>query len=52
MEMISLRVADSNIKRLIVKFLKAGVMEVGIKESTEMGTPQGSILSPLELFSM
>ncbi len=47
MEMISLRIADPNIKRLIVRFLKAGVMERGMKESTEMGTPQGSILSPL-----
>lgn len=47
LEMISLKIADPNVKRLIVKFLKAGVVEGGIKEATESGTPQGAVLSPV-----
>jgi group II intron reverse transcriptase/maturase len=44
---IGVRVADPNIKRLINKFLKAGVMKEGAIEPTETGTPQGGIISPL-----
>src|SRR5712664_2107441 len=41
------RVADHRILRLIQKWLKAGVMEEGEWKNTEMGTPQGSVASPL-----
>jgi group II intron reverse transcriptase/maturase len=41
------RVADRRILRLIQKWLKAGVMEEGKWKSTEIGTPQGSVASPL-----
>jgi len=41
------RVADRRILRLIQKWLKAGVMEDGKWSETEMGTPQGSVISPL-----
>src|SRR5450432_30254 len=41
------RVADRRILRLIQKWLKAGVMEEGEWKSTEMGTPQGPVISPL-----
>ena len=41
------RIADPNIKRLIVKYLKAGTMENEEWEPTELGTPQGSIISPV-----
>jgi group II intron reverse transcriptase/maturase len=41
------RVADRRVLRLIQKWLKAGVMEEGEWKSTEMGTPQGSVISPL-----
>src|SRR5499433_3881062 len=41
------RVADRRILRLIQKWLKAGVMEEGEWKDTEMGTPQGSVASPL-----
>jgi group II intron reverse transcriptase/maturase len=41
------RVADRRILRLIRKWLKAGVLEEGEWKSTEMGTPQGSVASPL-----
>ena len=41
------RVADRRILRLIQKWLKAGVMEEGTWSETEMGTPQGAVISPL-----
>jgi RNA-directed DNA polymerase len=41
------RVADRRILRLIQKWLKAGVMEEGRWKNTEMGSPQGSGISPL-----
>ena len=47
MDFISLRIADPNIKRLLVRFLKAGVIEDGSYEPTAKGTPQGAIISPL-----
>ena len=47
MEFIGLRIADPNIKRLIVRFLKAGVMEQDSYEPTLKGTPQGAIISPI-----
>src|SRR5438445_912127 len=41
------RVADPRMLRLIQKWLDAGVMEEGEWKDTEMGTPQGSVISPL-----
>ena len=41
------RVADRRILRLIQKWLKAGVMEEGQWSETEIGTPQGAVVSPL-----
>ena len=41
------RVADRRILRLIQKWLKAGVMEEGEWKDTEVGSPQGSVISPL-----
>ncbi len=41
------RIADPRILRLIRKWLKAGVMEDGKWKATEVGTPQGSSISPL-----
>ena len=41
------RVADRRILRRIRKWLKAGVLEEGIWFETEMGTPQGAVISPL-----
>ena len=38
---------DSDITSLIMKYLKAGVMENGEYVKTEVGTPQGGNLSPL-----
>ena len=41
------RIADKNFLRLIVRFLKSGIIEQGKYYSTEKGTPQGGILSPI-----
>ena len=40
------RVGDRRLLRLIGKWLKAGVMEDGVVVATEMGTPQGAVISP------
>ena len=41
------RIADTRILRLILKWLKAGVMEEGVITQAEEGTPQGGSISPL-----
>jgi RNA-directed DNA polymerase len=41
------RVADRNIRDLIWKFLRAGVMYQGKVQETMTGTPQGGVVSPL-----
>jgi RNA-directed DNA polymerase len=44
---VSELVADGNILYLVERFLKAGVMEDGVLTSTDLGTPQGGVISPL-----
>src|SRR5436853_405685 len=41
------RIGDKRITRLIRKWLKAGVLEDGVVTVGEMGTGQGSVISPL-----
>jgi group II intron reverse transcriptase/maturase len=41
------RVGDSKVHRLLVAFLKAGVLSEAQFSRTDAGTPQGGILSPL-----
>jgi len=41
------RIADRRIVRLIQKWLRAGVLEDGKRIQSEVGTPQGSGISPL-----
>jgi group II intron reverse transcriptase/maturase len=40
-------VADGNILDLIERFLKSGVMDNGVFKPTNIGTPQGGVISPL-----
>lgn len=40
-------VADGNILYLVERFLRAGVIEDGVFTPTEVGTPQGGVISPL-----
>jgi hypothetical protein len=41
------RIGDERLVRLILKWLRAGVMEGGKRYETEEGTPQGAVISPL-----
>jgi RNA-directed DNA polymerase len=41
------KVSDGTILKLIRKFLKAGVMESGTVDESEVGSPQGGVISPL-----
>lgn len=47
MKFVEHRIADKRILRLIRKWLKAGVSEDGQWSATTVGTPQGSVISPL-----
>lgn len=47
MDAVTAEVADGNILRLVEKFLTAGVMEDGVFKPTNIGTPQGGVISPL-----
>jgi RNA-directed DNA polymerase len=47
LQFVEHRVADRRILRLIQKWLKAGVSEEGQWSETKVGTPQGSVASPL-----
>ena len=46
-EVLSQRVRDGVLLRLIGKWLNAGVMEEGVVYHPETGTPQGGVISPL-----
>jgi RNA-directed DNA polymerase len=46
-EFLQLRVRDGVLKRLIGKWLKAGVMEEGSVSYPESGSPQGGVISPM-----
>jgi len=41
------RIGDRRVIRLIRKWLKAGVMENGVVTTSDIGSPQGSVISPL-----
>lgn len=47
MKFLEHRIRDTNLLRLIKRFLKAGIMEAGIRYDTPEGTPQGGIISPI-----
>jgi retron-type reverse transcriptase len=46
-EFLQLRVRDGVLKRLICKWLKAGVLEEGSVSYPNAGSPQGGVVSPL-----
>ena len=46
-EMLSQRIGDGVIRRLVSKWLHAGVWEMGEVSYPEKGTPQGGVISPL-----
>lgn len=47
MYMVEKRINDRRILKLIRKWLKAGVMEEGDYQTSELGVPQGGVISPL-----
>lgn len=47
MKCLEKHIKDTNLLRLIKRFLKAGIIESGTYIKGEIGTPQGSILSPV-----
>jgi group II intron reverse transcriptase/maturase len=46
-QMLDQRVRDGVVRRVIDKWLKAGVLEEGAVHYTDGGTPQGGVISPL-----
>ena len=47
MKCVKQRIKDKSLLRLIVRFLKAGIMEEGKIMRMDKGAPQGGVLSPL-----
>lgn len=47
LEFLSLRIGDRRVLRLIRKWLKAGIMEDGEWSASQLGSTQGSVISPL-----
>jgi RNA-directed DNA polymerase len=47
MRFLEHRIADRRVLRLIRKWLNVGVIEAGIRTATQVGTPQGAVISPL-----
>jgi group II intron reverse transcriptase/maturase len=46
MRFIEHRIGDSNLLRVIQRFLKAGILEDGVFYASDEGTPQGGLASP------
>jgi RNA-directed DNA polymerase len=44
---VNRKVSDGTVLRLIRRFLESGVMKDGTFEETEIGSPQGGVISPL-----
>jgi RNA-directed DNA polymerase len=47
MKLVERRVSDPKVKKLLRQWLRAGVMEEGVVRGTELGSPQGGVISPL-----
>ncbi len=47
LEGVNRKISDGSVLKLIKKFLGAGVMKDGVWEETDLGSPQGGVISPL-----
>ena len=47
MEFLKHRINDQSLLRIIGRFLKGGYMEEGKRYKTDLGTPQGGLISPV-----